>query len=250
MRLGAGFAPKDIPQPFEGFNLVIARGDDFGSFRHPREMGSNAFRWASFGNHILRRSTEIGAILQDAYPMTIALLAAIFGWAALPISILRYQAASFRGVLLLSALASFLFGVHYALIGAAAGAALALSGGLTSLIQAWIGRDLSIRWRIAIALPSVALAFAVREPGLLPVVVFAAFGVSRLAEVFSDEILMRKTMVAAAILWVGYAAGSGSIPVLIAEAIGFGSATWALWRFSRLRPVPPAISSESSTSAS
>jgi len=170
--------------------------------------------------------------------VTPTILAAIFGWAALPVSILRYQAASFRGVLLMSALASFLFGFHYALIGATSGAALALSGGLTSLVQAWIGRSLSIRMRLAIAIPSVALAFAVREPGLLPLVVFAAFGVSRLAEVFDSETKMRTTLVAAAILWVIYAAGSGSIPVALSEIIGFGSAIWGLYRFTRQREVP------------
>lgn len=170
--------------------------------------------------------------------MTLPILAAIFGWAALPVSILRYQAATFRGVLLMSALASFLFGVHYGLIGATSGAALALSGGLTSLIQAWIGRSLSISVRLAIAVPSVALAIAVREPGLLPLVVLAAFAVSRLAEVFESETKMRATLIFAAALWVLYAAGSGSLPVALSEIIGLGSACWGFHRFVRRRTAP------------
>jgi hypothetical protein len=165
--------------------------------------------------------------------MMIPYIASVIGWAALPISILRYQARTPAGILMMSALASFMFAAHYALIGAVAGAALTAAGGLTSLIQMVARQSLAMPSRLLIAAPSIALALyssAVDPVGALAIVAFAA---SRLAETWSLEWRMRATMIAAAVMWSLYAAATGTLPVFIAEAVGLASSIFAFWRFSR-----------------
>ncbi len=83
----------------------------------------------------------------------IAVIAAVIGWIALPVSILRYQARTPTGVLLMSALASFLFAAHFWLIGAFAGAALTAGGGATSLLQVAARQTLPMSLRLLIAAP-------------------------------------------------------------------------------------------------
>jgi hypothetical protein len=161
----------------------------------------------------------------------VGILASVTGWIALPISILRYQAKTGTGVLLMSALASFLFAIHYALIGALPGAALTASGGLTSLIQVFSRKSLSMSFRLLIALPSVAFSLYLSSSNPLGGLAILAFAASRLAEIWEKEWHMRCTMVVAAILWVTYAAAEGALPVVIAEAVGLISAMIALWRF-------------------
>jgi hypothetical protein len=165
--------------------------------------------------------------------VTPALLAAFFGWIALPISILRYQARTATGILLFSALASFLFAASYAFTGALAGAALTAAGGATSLAQAAVGRRLSVLSRMLIATPSIGLALWSSSTDPLAGLALLAFAASRLAETCGSETRMRQTMLLAAILWLTYAAMAASLPVVLAEAIGLVSASIGLWRFRR-----------------
>jgi hypothetical protein len=161
----------------------------------------------------------------------IPIIAAAIGWIALPVSILRYQARTPTGVLLMSTLASFLFAGHYALIGAFAGAALTAAGGLTSFAQVLARKALPMSQRLLIAAPSIVFALyssAITPLGFLAIMAFAA---SRIAETWSREKHMRVSMIGAAALWVAYAGAVGTLPVFIAEAVGLVSAGVAFWRF-------------------
>ncbi len=162
----------------------------------------------------------------------ISILAAALGWIALPVSMLRYQACTPTGVLLMSTLASFLFAGHYALIGAYSGAFLTLAGAITSLLQVFAHGSLSTFVRVAIATPSILLALYFSTINPLGILAILAFAASRIAETWAREDHMRLSMVGAALLWATYAASVGTIPVFLAEAIGLASAGFAYWRFS------------------
>jgi hypothetical protein len=161
------------------------------------------------------------------------LIAVIVGWIALPVSILRYQASTPKGILWMSALASFLFSIHYFLIGALAGASLTAAGGLTSLAQIFAREALTWKARFYIATPSVLLALYSSSSDLIGILAISAFAASRIAETWSREHNMRLTMVVAAFLWVAYAAATGTVPVFVAESVGLISACVALWRFKK-----------------
>lgn len=165
-------------------------------------------------------------------------IAAIAGWIALPIAILRFQIRGLTPLLACNGAAGALMALHYGLSGLHAGAAMAATAAAAAWLQLVIGGRISLKGRFAIAIPAIAFCFYLAGTtasgwvGLLPVL---AFTIGRIAETSRDDFWVRVISLCSTSAWLIYLAIEWSVPGLAFEIIGLSSNLLGLVRFHRSR---------------
>jgi hypothetical protein len=127
----------------------------------------------------------------------------------------------------------------YALSGGVTGSVMSSASALTSAGQAFLGDSARRLFRAGVALPAVALAIVLKEPGMWAWLPVAAFLVARSAEALLDNLGMRKAFLVTSTAWLVYAASLSLWVVASVEVLIVALGVVTVVRLERSRRAGP-----------
>ena len=146
-------------------------------------------------------------------------LAAAAGWIAVPIAIAKFQIKGRTPFLITNCAVAAVMSVHYGLMAGWSGFAITATIVVASGTQALFGRALSLFQRIAVGVIATSVAWAFAWDGLPSLLPLAAFMIGRFSETLIDDFRMRVVLLPTHVIWLGYAAAIGSLPVAVMEVV-------------------------------
>lgn len=156
--------------------------------------------------------------------------AAVTGWVALPIAIAKFQIRGREPFLAANCAVAFAMSLHYALMAGWSGFAITATTVVASGVQAAFGRKVSRLLRILVAVLATSVAWGFSWEGWASLLPLTAFMIGRFSETLVDDFRMRVALLPTHVVWLGYAASIGSLPVAVMEVVTLASNGVGLWR--------------------